>query len=103
MTERKIMQAVEPFATTTSEKIPLMVARGDLFFDDDEVVRRNPQGFANVEVRRSVGSKNRAREAVSSTSSGALETASAEPGGKRRIGRPPLTTRETKITEPSEV
>lgn len=99
MADRKLMQALEPFATTTSQRVPLMVARGDLFFDDDEVVKRNPQGFANVEVRSS-NSTTRTREAVSSSNQ--VETATAEPGEKRRLGRPPRDSR-TRTDEPSEV
>lgn len=80
---RRLVQAIEPFSMNIGV-VPVMVARGDLYFDDDEVVRRNPHGFDDVEVKSSATGRAR-------TSVGSVETAAAEPGVKRRMGRPPKT------------
>jgi hypothetical protein len=99
MTDRKIVQALSPFSTEVNG-VPFMVHTGALFQDDDPVVRRNPGAFGDVEVQSS--QRPRARLPMSS---GSVETASAEPGGRRRLSRKPIDTevRETEVSTPSEV
>jgi hypothetical protein len=99
MTDHKIVQAIESFATTYNG-VPVMVLRGQLWNSADPVVRGNPAAFGDAEVRSSDHLTSR-----QPISSGSVETASAEPGGKRRLSRKPLDTevREAEVSTPSEV
>lgn len=99
MTDRKIVQAVAPFATSVAG-VPHMVAKNDLYYEDDAVVRANRVSFQDAQIRSSTGAST--REPVSS---GSVETASAEPGGRRRLSKPPKTDSPEPghVTEPSEV
>lgn len=99
MTDNKIVQAIESFATTMNG-IPVMVLTGQLWSSSDPVVRGNPRAFGDAKVQSSDNLSTR-----QPISSGSVETASAEPGGKRRLSRKSLDTevRETEVSTPSEV
>lgn len=67
-----------------------MVNSGDLYYADDPVVKGRERLFGDVSIRNSRGP----RETASVTGNSAVvETMTAEPGEKRRIGRPATRTR----------
>lgn len=103
--DRKIVQALQPFSISVAG-VPHMIGTGDMYYEDDPVVKAARTCFGDVSVRSSIGSRHRVP-----MSSGSVETASAEPGGRRRMSRPhkvepsstDVTVTETLTTDPSEV
>lgn len=81
--DRKIVRADQPFAVQLPNGTPLMIQAGDLFYSDDPVVKDRERLFGDVSIRTSAGPRER-----SSVTGSAVETASAEPGGRRRMTRP---------------
>lgn len=90
MAEHQVVQALTPFAANV-RGVTFMVAKGELFYDDDPVVKANSKSFGSLHVRSSSG-------ATARPSSGSVETASSEPGVRRRLSKTPKTD-----PEPSEV
>lgn len=78
MADRTIVEAAEPFSVTLKDGTPFSVARGDLFYSDDPVVKGRELLFGEVNVRSS-----RPYRATS-----AAETATAGPGEKRTVTTP---------------
>lgn len=76
MAERTIVEAKEPFSVTLRDSTPFNVSRGDRFYSDDPVVKGREHMFGDLQVR-------------SSQPNPANETASAAPGERRNVKRPP--------------
>jgi hypothetical protein len=53
MAEQKIMEAAAPFSMNLRSGVPVVIGEGDLYYSDDEVVRRNPRAWREVTVNRS--------------------------------------------------
>lgn len=85
MADAPIVSANQPFSVNLSDGVPCMVADGDLFYADDEVVVGREHLFGQVEVRRS--SPRRIAGPPASPVGG--ETADATPGTARQVTRPP--------------
>jgi hypothetical protein len=83
MGERKLVRALASFATVINGA-PVMVAPGDLFYSDDPIVKGRDSLFGEPLVRISDGSPRQ----HSSVTGSAVETMTAEPGARRRLGRP---------------
>lgn len=81
MAERRVVEAKEPFSVTLSGGTPFVVNRGDRFFSDDQVVKGRERLFTELVVRES-------RPTTRPTTAD-METASAGPGSRRTVSRPP--------------
>lgn len=81
MAERKVVEAAQPFSATLPDGTPLAVAQGDRFYSDDPAVLGREHLFGELQVRSSQPSR---RSAVADT-----ETASAAPGTRRPLSKPP--------------
>lgn len=91
MGERKIVRAIDSFTTNVSGR-PVSVNIGDLFYSDDLVVKGRESLFGDPLVRTSEGPR------VSSSVTGSVvETMTAEPGARRRLGRP--VKQQTRIAD----
>lgn len=102
-----IVQAKESFSADV-EGAPVMIRAGDLYYFTDPIVRGREHLFGDVTVLSTDGLVRRHKSTVTGTA--ATETASAEPGTRRRMSRQkPIepTGAETHVvsapTETSEV
>jgi len=83
--DRKIVRANEPFSVQLADGRPLDISAGDLFWSDDPMVKTRGRLFGDVSIRTSTGG----RESSSASGPGAaVETATADPGVRRRMTRP---------------
>ena len=82
---RPIVEAREPFSVNLPDGTPVTVGRGDRFYADDPVVAGREHLFGELTVRTS-------RPAGPGTAA-AAETASAAPGERRTVTRPPAGKR----------
>lgn len=74
-TDRRVLEAREPFSITLPDGTPLVIGKGDRFYADDPAVAGREHLFGELTVRTS-----RARPADSAA---AVETATAGPGDRR--------------------
>ncbi len=80
---RAVLEAREPFSIDMNGA-PFQVRAGDRFYADDPVVEAAPALFTELTVRTSRGQ----RPQPTSPTGSAVETTTAEPGGRRRLSRP---------------
>lgn len=93
MSDRRVVQAKNSFAIRANGA-PFVVGGGDLYYNDDPIVVAFPQNFGELKVKSS--------EPLRPASPGSVETASAEPGGRRRLSKPAKVDLD-RTSEPSEV
>lgn len=91
MSERKIVQCRSSFVTTVNGR-SVMVTGGDLYYSDDPIVKGRDGLFSDLNVKSS-------RSAAKSAA--AVETASAGPGSRRVLSKPPAKS-EAKPAAKSE-
>lgn len=89
MSDRKIVQALVAFMAT-HDGVPVSVGVGDLFYDDDPIVKGRGDVFGDLEVRSTADLMRRPR----SVSYAAPEMAVAPPTGQTR----PPVTKEGKVS-----
>jgi hypothetical protein len=105
-----LMQAKDAFSCSLDKngRVPFSVGAGDLFAADDEVVRRYPNNFRPVRYRDSA----EVRRPLAAHPGAGDETATAGPGERRSLSRPPRRAEKAKpdpapapaaSTAPSEV
>lgn len=80
--DRRIVRAEQPFALQLPNGTPLMVQAGDLFYSDDPALAGREKLFGDVSIRTSTGPRER-----TSVTGSAVETATADPGARRRMVR----------------
>jgi hypothetical protein len=78
--QREIVEAREAFAVTLPNGTPLTVGQGDRFYADDPIVKGREKLFGELKVRSSVPPRPTTQDS---------ETASAGPGSRRAVSRPP--------------
>jgi hypothetical protein len=90
VSDRKLVQAREAFSGFINGAL-VVVGPGDVFYDDDPIVKGSPKCFADIAVRESTAAP-MAPPPVPSVEPAppvppASETASANPNQPRRLGR----------------
>ena len=82
MAERKIVEARSPFTTMNTNGVPWQVRAGDLYYDDDPIVRNRAHLFGEPSVQDSTRA-GRTR-LIATTAHAAPEMAVAHPSGETR-------------------
>lgn len=80
MSERKIVQCRSSFVTTINGR-SVMVIGGDLYYDDDPIVKGRAGLFVDPRVKSS--------QPAAQVSAASVETASAPPAARRVLSKPP--------------
>ena len=95
----RIVQAKEAFSGTQANGVPWNVGAGDLYWSNDPIVKGREHLFGDVTVLSSTGATHRETATVTGS---AVETATAEPGQRRRMGRSRLAPEEKTPASNSE-
>lgn len=81
MADRRVVEAREPFDVATPTGAGLIIREGDRYWSDDPIVKGREHMFRELTVKSS--------RPAAGTSVGAVETATAAPGERRSVSRPP--------------
>lgn len=85
MAERRVVQAKDAFAVTL-KGVPVVVSPGDRYYSDDPIVKGREALFEELDVQSSLSDRRAA--SLASPLGSAVETATADPGLRRRRTRP---------------